>query len=183
MEDEPRPRSAKAVPPAPAPPPAASRPQAVVYELPAPPAIVDSGSAVQSDGIEIVKINPKAHQEVRAGRASAPSVIGHWRVPEAFVATQLRAPAGSLCVVEAIQDAPKINRGDRAFVDTSHILPSPSGLYALRDRFGMIIIESIEPSGTRQHPTIRVLHGDYMREVEMSEVDVFGRVVGVVKAV
>lgn len=103
-----------------------------------------------------------------------------WIFPQAYMREVLHAPAGRLLVLEAQGDSmsPTISSGERVVIDTGHRLPSPDGVYAMRDRFDLIVIKRLQ---IRQDtPKIRVISDNPAHpaeEVGLDEVTVVGRVV------
>ncbi len=69
------------------------------------------------------------------------SVKAQWRVPATFVRNELRARPEQLHIVEVVGDSMlgSLNPGDRVFIDVSHTTPSPPGIYALWDGFGVVV--------------------------------------------
>lgn len=74
-----------------------------------------------------------------------------WRFPSTFVRQELRAPEQRLIVIETRGDSmfPTLASGDRVIVDTAHKVPSPDGIYALRDQYGGIIVKRLQSAKRR----------------------------------
>lgn len=75
--------------------------------------------------------------------------------------------------------APTIQPGERVIVDTGHRLPSPDGIYALRDRFGAIVVKRLHSPGRGK--SIKVISDNPMHppeEMDLQEIAIVGRVVG-----
>lgn len=125
-----------------------------------------------------------ASREVRrAGDHADPVKPEAWHFPAAFMREELRAPASRLVIIETQGDsmAPTIAPGERVVVDTGHKIPSPDGIYALRDRFGAVVVKRVQVPLRRGEPeTIKIIsdnkaHGD--EDVGPDEIDIIGRVV------
>ncbi|WP_406853518.1 S24 family peptidase [Alsobacter sp. KACC 23698] len=109
-----------------------------------------------------------------------------WLLPSSFVRDELRAPAARLVVLETQGDSmsPTIEPGERVFVDTGHRTPSPDGIYALRDRFGLVIVKRLQVSRGRDSARVRILSDNSNHpeeEVGLEEIEVVGRVVAAIK--
>ncbi len=109
---------------------------------------------------------------------------GTWRFPTDYVARELRAHARGLSIVEVIGDSmePKLLPGDRIAVDHSDTNPTPPGIFALWDGFGLVV-KHVQ----RIHGTAKVLlvsenpiYPPY--EVLIDEIKVIGRIKSVTRA-
>jgi phage repressor protein C with HTH and peptisase S24 domain len=111
-----------------------------------------------------------------------------WQFPSTFIREELRAPVARLVVLETQGDSmtPTIQPGERVLVDTGHKLPTPDGIYALRDRFGAVVIKRLQmlrnpPVLGGNPPVLRVISDNPAHETEsvgLDEVELVGRVVG-----
>ena len=107
----------------------------------------------------------------------------YWRFPQRFLNETLRRPASVLLVVECEGDSmsPTLLPGERVWCDTSHRIPSPDGIYALRDRFDNIVVKRLQLDESGDEPRLLV-HSDNPAHTTVSrrldEVSIVGKVVG-----
>jgi transcriptional regulator with XRE-family HTH domain len=111
-----------------------------------------------------------------------------WVFPSAFIERGFRSPASKVIAVGAKGEsmAPTINHGDVVFIDTNHRRVSPPGLYALRDIYGEIIIKRVDVFRSGDDYTVRITSDnphEPTRDEPLSEVDIVGRVCGMLKIV
>jgi phage repressor protein C with HTH and peptisase S24 domain len=111
-----------------------------------------------------------------------------WVFPSTFVERGFRSPANKVIAVAAKGEsmAPTINHGDVVFIDTNHRRVSPPGLYALRDIYGEIIIKRVDVFRSSDDYTVRITSDnphEPSRDEPLSEVDIVGRVCGMLKIV
>ena len=111
-----------------------------------------------------------------------------WAFPASFITNRLEASAKNLLVIEAEGDAmaPTIMSGDKVIVDTGHKTPSPDGLYAIRDSFEKVIVRRLQVLRAAQSSRVKVISDNpkhAAEEVELSEVEIVGKVVGCLKLV
>lgn len=80
------------------------------------------------------------------GDQSDPYKSETWRFPSTFMRQEVRVPESRVIVIETTGDsmAPTLHAGDRVIVDTSHVIPTPDGIYALRDQFGGIVVKRLQ---------------------------------------
>ena len=125
-------------------------------------------------------------REVRLdGEYADPVKEEPWQFPARFVREEIRASEKNLRVMETYGDSmsPTLLSGDRVIVDTGHKLPSPDGIYALRDQFGFIVVKRLQVMRTMP-PTIRVISDNKSHDPEDVRVDdiaIVGRVLWAVK--
>jgi phage repressor protein C with HTH and peptisase S24 domain len=109
---------------------------------------------------------------------------GSWRFPTDYVSRELRAHARGLSIVEVIGDSmePRLLPGDRIAVDHSDTNPTPPGIFALWDGFGLVV-KHVQ----RIHGTAKVLlvsenpmYPPY--EVLIDEIKIIGRIKSVTRA-
>jgi transcriptional regulator with XRE-family HTH domain len=110
-----------------------------------------------------------------------------WVFPPGFIHDQLHTSADRLLVMESDGDsmAPTITSGDRVIIDTGHNTPSPDGLYAIRDPFEGITVKRLQLLRSSKPPRVKVISDNPKHppeEIALSEVDIFGKVVGCLKA-
>ena len=89
----------------------------------------------------------RSAREVRKdGKHADPIKSEGWLFPASFVREQLHTTASGLLVLDTNGDsmAPTILSGERVIVDTGHKMPTPDGLYAIRDAFGAIVVKRLQ---------------------------------------
>jgi phage repressor protein C with HTH and peptisase S24 domain len=104
-----------------------------------------------------------------------------WHFPAHFVREELRAPESRIIILETEGDsmAPTILSGDRVVVDTSHKVPSPDGIYALRDRYGHIVVKRLQTLQRGEPPRIRIISDNKSHDPEdvgIDDIAIVGRV-------
>lgn len=105
-----------------------------------------------------------------------------WIFPPWFL-NHLGAHPNDLLMAEATGDSmrPTIEPGTPVIIDTRHKIPSPDGVYAIRDRWGQIQIKRLETSKLLGDPTIRII-SDNGGHVELArsedEIAIVGKVRG-----
>jgi AcrR family transcriptional regulator len=112
---------------------------------------------------------------------SGESVRGTWHLPSAYVQNELRIGTSAARIIEVVGDsmAPTLLAGDRVLIDTADQNPTPPGIFALFDGYG-VIVKRLERVARGEPPSIRVIsdnphHGAY--ELSSDEVRIIGRVV------
>lgn len=107
----------------------------------------------------------------------------YWRFPQRFLNETLRRSATTLLVIECEGDSmsPTLAPGERVWVDTSHKIPSPDGIYAIRDRFENIVVKRLQLDDSGDDPAVIVLsdnpaHTPLRRGLD--EIHIVGKVVG-----
>ncbi len=72
---------------------------------------------------------------------AAEAIAAEWSLPPSIVQGVLRASPRHIRVFEVIGDSmePRLFEGDRVFIDLRYITPSPEGIFALWDGFGLVI--------------------------------------------
>jgi transcriptional regulator with XRE-family HTH domain len=109
-----------------------------------------------------------------------------WVFPASFLREQLQTAAKQLLVVQAEGDsmAPTIVSGEKVIVDTSHKTPSPDGVYAIRDSFDNVIVRRLQLLRASQPPRVKMISDNpkhAAEEVDLSDLEMVGKVLGVVK--
>lgn len=126
-------------------------------------------------------------QSVHAGEMRTVDEVkgDYWRIPSDFARNTLGATPLHLIVVECDGDsmAPTLASGDRVWVNTLHVKPSPDGLYAIRDVFDQVIVKRLEVAN--EAPLrLRIISDNPKhtpREVGPDEVRIIGKVVAGLK--
>ena len=108
----------------------------------------------------------------------------YWRLPENLL-SKLNVVASNVAVLPAYGDSmsPTINDGDAVFIDISHRVPSPPGIYALADELGGVIIKRLEIVSRPGADEIEVeVISDNPhhkpRILNLSEITILGRYIG-----
>lgn len=104
-----------------------------------------------------------------------------WHFPTRFMREEIRAPESRVIILETEGDsmAPTILSGDRVIVDTGHRLPSPDGIYAVRDRYGSIVVKRLQALRRGDPPLIRIISDNKSHDAEdvgADEIAIVGRV-------
>lgn len=121
------------------------------------------------------------HLSLRLGDSLDPVKEESWRFPTRFMREEIRAPENRVIIIETQGDSmsPTILSGDRVIVDTGHTLPSPDGIYAVRDRYGSIVVKRLQVLRKGDPPTIRVISDNKSHDAEdvtADEIHIVGRV-------
>lgn len=124
----------------------------------------------------------EAEEVVENGYHRDPVKSEAWQFPPSFVRQELRAPTERIVIIETQGDSmlPTISPGERVVVDTGHILPSPDGIYALRDRFGGIVVKRLQVMRRGDPPVVRVISDNpnhSAEDVGADEIQIVGRVI------
>ena len=114
------------------------------------------------------------------GMMAADDVRGQWSLPDDYLA-ELHVDAGITRIIEVQGDSmePTLRAGDRVMVDMRAKAPSPPGVFALWDGFG-VVVKRIEHVPNTDPPLLKIksdnaLHSEYERTME--EVNIIGRIV------
>lgn len=109
---------------------------------------------------------------------------GTWRFPHDYVSRELRAHARGLSIVEVIGDSmePKLMPGDRIAVDHADINPTPPGIFALWDGFGLVVKHVQRVHGTNKVLLVseNAVYPPY--EVLIDEIKIIGRIKAMTRA-
>lgn len=103
-----------------------------------------------------------------------------WDLPSIYL-TELRVSADNARIIEVQGDSmePTLRPGDRVMINVADKRPSPPGVFAVWDGFG-IVVKRLEPIPNSDPPTLRLIsdndrHSTYERSFD--EVCIVGRVV------
>jgi len=109
------------------------------------------------------------------------AIKAEWLIPKEYLITELRVAPRNARVIEVQGDSmePTLRSGDRVIVNTADKQPSPPGVFALWDGFG-VVVKRIEVIPNSEPPTVRVVsdnahHSTYERTVD--EINIIGRIV------
>ncbi len=121
------------------------------------------------------------------GTVSIDETKGNWGLPDEYVRGELHVRPSEACIIEVKGDSmnPTLHAGDRVMVDTGDRTPSPPGVFAIWDGFGVVskrieIVPNTEPTELRIKSD-NAHHDDYVRTAE--EVSVIGRIVWVARRI
>ena len=119
--------------------------------------------------------------EDNGGMMAADDVRGRWSLPDEYVRAELHVDVDIARIIEVQGDSmePTLRAGDRVMVDMGSKVPSPPGVFALWDGFG-VVVKRLEHIPNSDPPLLKVksdnkLHNEYERTAE--EVNIIGRVV------
>jgi len=109
----------------------------------------------------------------------------YWRIPPYFVRDVLGARIADLLIVECKGDSmmPTVGTGDRAVVNIGHKIPSPDGLYAIRNAFDEVVVKRLQSIGFNP-PRIKIISDNpahVAQEVGVDEIAIVGRVTFLLK--
>lgn len=109
-------------------------------------------------------------------------VKASWRLPDEILSRDLGSKAEHLKVFEVVGDSmePRLSEGDRVFVDTRFRFPSPEGMFALWDGYG-IVIKRVEIVRGSEPLRIRIISANAsysVYEATEDEVRIIGRYAG-----
>lgn len=114
---------------------------------------------------------------------SADEVKAHWGLPEDYVRGELHVRPADAYIIEVRGDSmsPTLQPGDRVMVDTADRTPSPPGVFAVWDGFG-VVAKRVEVVPNSDPALLRIKsdnpnHDDYERTID--EVSVIGRIIWV----
>lgn len=117
----------------------------------------------------------------RDGRYADPVKAEGWSFPASFLRDTVRTAPGDLFVLETGGDSmlPTIASGERVVVNARHRMPTPDGIYALRDTFGAVIVKRLQITRAPGKPRVRIIsdnpnHGT--EEVGLDEIEIVGKV-------
>lgn len=128
-----------------------------------------------------VPIEAFVHDE-RGNVYSAEGIAAEWSLPSAIMQGVLHASARHVRVFEVIGDSmePRLYEGDRVFIDLRYTTPSPEGIFALWDGFGLVIKRLQIVMGSE--PTrVRVISANSSYspyEAPLDEIRIIGRFAG-----
>ena len=87
-----------------------------------------------------VPVEDYVHDD-RGNVYAAEGIAAEWTLPPAILQGVLRASPRHVRVFEVIGDSmePRLYEGDRVFIDLRYTIPSPEGIFALWDGYGLVI--------------------------------------------
>jgi len=115
------------------------------------------------------------------GHITTDAIRGTWSLPNEYLRSELRVDAGALRIIEVQGDSmePTLRSGDRVMINSRDKRPSPPGIFALWDGYG-VVVKRLELIPNSEPATVKIIsdnhnHSQYDRTV--GEVSVIGRVV------
>jgi phage repressor protein C with HTH and peptisase S24 domain len=147
----------------------------------------------EGGGLEHVAIIPEIMVSAGMGDSGVPeietfgsdTVRDNWGLPEDYVRGELRSAANRLRIIDLKGDsmAPTLFPTDRAIVDIGDKSPSPPGIFALWDGYG-VIVKRVEIVPQSKPTKLRIisdntLHQPY--EIEPEEHTIIGRLRGFIR--
>ena len=156
-------------------------------------------SSIDSD-LGIVRQNAIIEADVRAGAGggglakeafifdkngssyAANDIAGEWSLPPAVMREMLHASPNHIQVFEVIGDSmePRLNEGDRVFVDIRYKVPNPEGIFVLWDGHS-IVVKRLQIIRGTEPLRVRVISANPQYEpyeVLAEEINVVGRYAG-----
>ena len=121
------------------------------------------------------------------GTVATDELKGYWTFPEDYVRGELHVSPANASIIEVRGDSmsPTLLPGDRIMVDTGDRNPSPPGVFAMWDGFG-VVAKRIEIIPNTEPVTINIKsdnpnHDGYKRSID--EIRVIGRIVWVARRI
>lgn len=113
---------------------------------------------------------------------AAEGIRDQWIIPGSIVREMLHAAPKHIRVFEVIGDSmePRLNEGDRVFVDVRYRVPSPEGIFALWDGLGVVIkrVQVVRGSDPLKLKIISANEQYEPYEATIEEVNIIGRYAG-----
>ena len=144
-----------------------------------------SQSSAQDDGTVPI---PEYDVRVAAGGGAlieGSDIRATWGFSSDYVTRELRANASALNMVEVIGDSmePKLSPGDRIIVNQNDVNPTPPGVFALWDGYGLVVknVQRVHRSEPEKLLLIseNPIYPPY--EVLIDEIKIIGRVISCLK--
>lgn len=112
----------------------------------------------------------------------AEGIRDQWVIPDRIVREMLHAATTNIRIFEVIGDSmePRLQEGDRVFIDVRYRVPSPEGIFALWDGLGVVIKRVQVVRGT-DPLKLRIISANPQYEpyeATVEEVNIIGRYAG-----
>lgn len=115
---------------------------------------------------------------------NADAVRDYWRLPD-WILGSINAKPSTVAAIQTKGDSmePTLLSGDVVFLDLTHRIPSPDGLYAIVDDFGGVVVKRLETDGRDDDGEVMIaIIPDNPRHSKkrekISQVQIIGRVAG-----
>ena len=110
-----------------------------------------------------------------------------WVLPEIFTKDELSAQPDGLRIIKSNSNdmAPTINVGDRVIIDTGNTKPSPAGVFAVNDGYG-VVLKRVAPTIQSGPPALRVSSDGVENDtatVPVEDLKILGRVLSVINRI
>ncbi len=138
---------------------------------------IDIRAGMGGGGEQVVHYVPDGN----GGMSAADDIRAEWNLPEDYIRSELRVSPATARIIEVQGDSmePTLRSGERVMVNMADARPSPPGIFALWDGYG-IVVKRIEHIPNSDPPMLRISSDNsYHREYERTadEVKIIGRVV------
>ncbi len=140
---------------------------------------IDARAGAGGGGLATAGVQPGGD----GGTIAADNIKGNWGLPEEYVRGELHVRPADAYIIEVRGDSmsPTLLPGDRAMVDTGDRTPSPPGVFAVWDGFG-VVAKRVEIVPNSDPVLLKIKsdnsnHDDYERTID--EVSVIGRIIWV----
>ncbi|MCZ4279782.1 LexA family transcriptional regulator [Kiloniella laminariae] len=121
------------------------------------------------------------HPDGKGDVSIADDIRGNWSLPSEYLRTELHVQPTAARIIEVQGDSmtPTLVSGDRVMIDINDQRPTPPGIFALWDGFG-VVVKRIEHIPNTDPPLLRISsdnanHAEYQRTFD--EVNIIGRVI------
>lgn len=123
----------------------------------------------------------EGREVVHDGEYADPVKDEAWKFPSRFMREEVRATESQVRILETHGDSmePTISSGERIIIHTGMKIPSPDGIFALRDTFGNIIAKRLQVLRKGDPPRVLVISDNKSHpteEVGLDEIHIVGRV-------
>lgn len=140
---------------------------------------IDARAGAGGGGLATAGVKPDGN----GGTVASDEVKANWGLPEAYVRGELHVRPADAYIIEVRGDSmsPTLLPGDRIMVDSADRTPSPPGVFAIWDGFG-VVAKRVEVVPNSDPVLLRIKsdnpnHDDYERTID--EVSVIGRIIWV----
>lgn len=138
---------------------------------------IDVRAGAGGGGLTIEDVEPDGN----GGTMVAERISQYWILPPSYIRNELRARNEAIRICEVLGDSmePTLRGGDRILIDTSHKIPSPPGVFAVNDGFGVVVkrVELIPKTSPAQVRLISDNPNHRPVELTIEEAQIIGRVI------
>lgn len=139
------------------------------------------GERVVIPELNINTITADLNQKTATNVAEDDNILSEWALPKQLLANQVGSDS-TMRIIQVMGDSmiPEFNPGDRVMINTADRNPSPPGVFVLWDGFGLIIKRcEMVPHSRPPRAILSSTNENYATyEMDMTELDIQGRVVG-----